>query len=266
MRMCSLSSGSSANSIYVGSGSTNVLIDAGLSGAATQRGLNSFGYSMEDMDAVFITHEHSDHIRGLGVLSRRWKKEVYATAGTIRGIERSSCRVDPGLFHEVRPDEERDFGSLRVLPIRTSHDAGEPVGYKFRDASGCCMGIMTDLGCFDDYTVESLKGVQALILEANHDVRMLEAGPYPYALKNRIRSEKGHLSNEQCAVLLLKLMEKNPELSCVILGHLSQENNYEALALETVRQAAKRGEREMGRKAPRILVAGRDRRSELVEL
>lgn len=234
MRLCSIASGSSGNCIYVGSDATHLLVDVGISGKRTEQGLNTLGISAGELDGILITHEHADHISGLGVLSRKYGIPVYATAGTIEEMKRckSLGNVDEGLFHIIRADEKFSIKDLIIDPMRISHDAAEPVAYRVRYGDKK-IAIATDLGFYNDYIVESLKGMDAVLLEANHDVNMLQVGPYPYYLKQRILGDKGHLSNENCGRLLSRILHDN--LQAILLGHLSQENNLPELAYETVR-------------------------------
>lgn len=234
MRLCSIASGSSGNCIYVGSDATHLLVDVGVSGKRTELGLNSLGLSAAELDGILITHEHADHISGLGVLSRKYGIPVYATRGTIEEMKssRSLGKVDESLFHPIKAEEKFSIKDLIVDPMKISHDAAEPVAYRIRHGKKK-VGIATDLGLFDDYIVESLKDMDALLLEANHDVNMLQVGPYPYYLKQRILGDRGHLSNENCGRLLSRLL--HDKLQAIVLGHLSQENNLPELAYETVR-------------------------------
>lgn len=234
MRMCSIASGSSGNCIYAGSDSTHLLIDTGISGKRTENGLQVLDLSMRDIDGIFITHEHVDHIHGLGVLSRKYQIPIYCTAGTKRGILADSRigYVDGELIQVIGPDQKYVVKDMVITPIRISHDAAEPVGYKI--SHGKQKGaVVTDLGVYNDYIVEHLKGMDILFLEANHDVNMLQVGSYPYPLKQRILGERGHLSNEASGELLCRIL--HDDLKAVVLSHLSKENNLPELAYETVR-------------------------------
>ena len=219
MELCSIASGSSGNCIYVGTEATHLLVDAGISGKRTECGLNSLGLSGRDLDGILITHEHSDHISGLGVMSRKYHIPIYATAGTIEAIRSNSSlgRIEEELFVPIEADKTFILKDIQVSPMRTSHDAVCPVAYRFRHGRQK-IAIATDLGTYNDYTVECLKGMDVLFLEANHDVNMLQVGPYPYSLKQRILGELLH-----------------DKLQAVVLGHLSRENNMPQLAYETVR-------------------------------
>ena len=234
MRLCSIASGSSGNCVYVGSDTTHLLMDVGVSGKRTEEGLKELGLSMRDIDGIFITHEHADHISGLGVLARKYGVPVYATRGTINAIcqMKTMGNIDRELFQVIEPDEKYVIKDLTVCPMRISHDAADPVAYRIA-SEGKKIGIATDLGCYNDYTVECLKNMDLLYLEANHDIHMLQVGPYPYYLKQRILGDRGHLSNESAGRLLCRLL--HDKLQTIILGHLSKENNMPELAYEAVR-------------------------------
>ncbi len=257
MKFCSIASGSSGNCIYAGSSATSLLVDAGISGKRIEAGLRGIEQTTEDIDGILVTHEHSDHIKGLGVLARRYGIPIYATAGTIAAIRESGSvgKIPEGLLRTVRADIPFEIGDLSVMPFRVSHDAAEPVGYRIAHEGKSC-AVATDMGCYDDYIVERLQGLDVLLLEANHDVRMLEAGRYPYYLKRRILGEKGHLSNETSGQLLGRLLHDS--VREIFLGHLSQENNYEALAYETVCDEVTFGDNPYRSKDFNISIAHRD--------
>lgn len=234
MRFCSIASGSSGNCIYTGSDTTNILIDAGISAKKTIEGLCKLDVKPTELDGILITHEHSDHIKGIGILCRKYNIPIYATKGTIEGIKSASSlgEIDDALFNVVKADEKFFIKDLCINPMKISHDAKEPVAYRvsYEDKR---VAVITDLGYFDDYTVESLKGVDILMAEANHDIRMLQVGPYPYYLKQRILSDHGHLSNENSGRMISRLL--HDDMKAIVLGHLSKENNLPELAYETVR-------------------------------
>ena len=234
MRLCSIASGSSGNCVYVGTDTTHLLVDVGISGKRVEAGLQELGIGMRDIDGVFLTHEHADHISGLGVLARKYGVPVYGTGGTLGAVRANPSlgTIDEELFHYVKADEKLTVKDVTLYPIRTSHDAAEPVAYRVSHDKKK-IGIITDLGCYNDYTVECLRDLDLLYLEANHDVNMLQVGPYPYYLKQRILGRKGHLSNEAAGKLLSRLL--HDRMQAVVLGHLSQENNLPELAYETVR-------------------------------
>ena len=210
------------------------MIDVGISGKRVECGMNDFGYTTSDMEAILITHEHSDHISGLGVISRKYGLPIYATRGTIDAVMMCGNlgTIDPSLFHVIEPDCDVTIGELTIHPIRVSHDAAEPVAYLVKDDKHK-VGVITDLGEYDDYIIDNISGLDAMLLEANHDIKMLQAGPYPYPLKQRILSARGHLSNESSGKLLSSVL--HDDMDKVLLGHLSHENNYSELALESVK-------------------------------
>ena len=234
MRLCSLYSGSSGNCIYVGSDHANILIDVGVSAKKVTAALESIDVKPEELDAVLITHEHSDHIGGLGVFLRKYGIPVYGTGKTLEAVSRYSNlgKVDFSLFHGIRPEESFSISDIYVKAVSTWHDAIDPVCYTLTDGNKK-ISVATDLGDFDGHIVDALSGADAMLIEANHDVRMLEVGPYPYPLKQRILSRRGHLSNERGGQLVRELL--NDHIRGIYLGHLSKENNYPELAFETVK-------------------------------
>lgn len=265
MRMCSIASGSSGNCIYIGTEATHLLVDAGISCKRTVEGLGRLGLTGKDIDGILVTHEHSDHIGGLGVLCRKFGIPVYATKGTIAAIKKVSNlgEIDDSLFHVVRADEKFILKDITVNPMKISHDAAQPAAYRFQYGNRR-MAVATDLGTYDDYTVECLRGMDVLLLEANHDINMLQVGPYPYALKQRILGNKGHLSNELSGRLLSRLLHDN--LKTVFLGHLSKENNLAELAYETVRLEISMADNPYKPDDFPIFVADRSEISRLVEI
>lgn len=265
MRFCTIASGSSGNCTYVGSDHTHLLVDAGISCKRVEKGLNSLEISARDLDGILITHEHSDHISGLGVLSRKFGIPIYTTGGTADAILRSGKLGDipDGLFHEIREDEPFAIKDFEICPFTIPHDAAQPVGYRL-ETDGKSVGIATDLGKYTEYIIDHLKQLDALLLEANHDIRMLQVGRYPYYLKQRIMGDRGHLSNENAGRLLCELL--HDDLKAVFLGHLSKENNYEELAYETVCSEVTLGDNPYQSKDFRIQVAKRDAVSDLVTI
>ena len=234
MRLCSIASGSSGNCIYTGSENTHLLVDAGISAKKVEEGLKKLQLEGKDIDGLLITHEHSDHIQGVGVLARRYGFPIYATGGTIARMKASKSlgAVDAGLYNVIRADQRFMIKDVEVEPFSISHDAAEPVAYRF-SCRGRSAAVATDMGVYTDYIVEHLKELDVLLLEANHDIRMLQVGPYPYPLKQRIMGECGHLSNESAGQLLCRIL--HDQMKQIYLGHLSKENNYAELAYETVK-------------------------------
>lgn len=265
MRLLAIASGSSGNSIYIGDDTTHILIDAGISGKRIEAGLNAIGVSGKDLDAIFVTHEHADHISGLGVMARKYDVPIYTTAGTIRGITcaRSVGEIDEQLFQPLRRNENISVGSLLIQAVPVSHDAADPVCYRVTNGKRS-VAVATDMGCYDDSVVDCLKGMDALLLEANHDIHMLQVGPYPYYLKQRILGDRGHLSNEASGRLLAKLL--HDDLKHILLGHLSRENNIPELAREAVRLEITMGDNPYQASDFSIEVARRSEPSELIEV
>ena len=265
MRMCSIASGSSGNCIYVGSDNHHILIDAGISGKRVEAGLRELELSGKDIDGILLTHEHSDHIKGLGVLARKYGVPIYATPGTAGAVKAMSGlgRIDDSLFVEIHADQDFQIGDLKVSPFHISHDAAEPVAYRIACGEKK-MAVATDLGVYTDYTVEHLKGLDVLLLEANHDIHMLQVGAYPYYLKQRISGDLGHLSNETAGKLLCEVL--HDDLKAIVLGHLSKENNYAELAYETVKLELALGDTPYKPEDFPLSVASREERSACIEI
>lgn len=263
MELCSIASGSSGNCIYAGTDCTHLLVDAGISGKRIEAGLNSIELKTADMQGILITHEHIDHIGGLGVVARRYGIPMYATAETIDAVLRTKTvgKIDETLFHPIEPNVEFTIGDVTIEPISISHDAANPVAYKMSQGEKS-LAVITDLGKYDKNIVDKLQNLDVLLLEANHDVQMLQVGAYPYPLKQRILGERGHLSNEASGQLLGKLLHN--DFNTVILGHLSMENNYEELAYETVRLEVTMGENPYQGSDFPMFVAKRDEVSPVV--
>ena len=257
LELCSIASGSSGNCICVGDDNTHVLIDAGISGKRIENGLNELDLKTAEMQGILITHEHIDHIAGLGVLARRYGIPIYTTEGTADAIlhTKSVGQIDEDLFQIIHPGRRFTIGDLTFHPISVSHDAADPVAYRvFCDNKS--VAVVTDLGTFNQNIIDELQGLDALLLEANHDVNMLQMGIYPYPLKQRILGDKGHLSNERSGQLLCHLL--HDDFKSVILGHLSKENNYEELAYEAVRLEVTMGDNPYKAKDFPMYVAKRD--------
>jgi phosphoribosyl 1,2-cyclic phosphodiesterase len=231
LAVCTLASGSKGNATYISDGETSILVDAGLSGVEIQRRLASRDLSPEDLDAIIVTHEHSDHVRGVGILSRRYKLPVYINPRTHKAAPRI------GKLHETKPFEcgtTFHISKMTIHPFAISHDAEDPAGFTIGQ-NGTTVGIATDLGIATSMVRQHLKRCALLILEANHDPTMLETGPYPWPLKQRIRGRTGHLSNPDSKQLLKKL--QHDDLQHVILGHLSEINNTPQKAFDEVIKA-----------------------------
>ena len=265
MRLVSIASGSSGNCIYVGSDHSHILVDAGISNKRIEQGLNEIGLKGSELDGIVITHEHSDHTKGLGVLARKYGVPLYGTKETLDEV---SKQKDLGeypreLYHPISPDVDFFIGDLEVKPFSIDHDAANPVAYRIQHDHKS-VAVATDMGHYDQYIIDHLQGLDALLLESNHDVNMLQAGPYPYYLKRRILGDHGHLSNENAGRLLCCILHDN--LKRILLGHLSKENNYEELAYETVKLEITDGDNPFKASDFSIAVAGRDRMSEIITI
>ncbi len=265
MRFASLASGSSGNCTYIGTDHTHLLIDAGISCRRIDENLKSLGVRGDELSAVLITHEHTDHIQGLKVFCKKHHVPVYATSKTIEVLKHmdSKGELDAELFRPVLPDGEIAVGDFLVRPFSNSHDAVDPVGYRVSDGKYSA-AVATDLGIYSEYTIQNLIGLDVLLLESNHDIRMLEAGPYPFPLKRRILGARGHLSNESAGRLLNEILHEG--MRHVFLGHISKDNNFEELARETVCTEIETGNCPYHAQDFPITTAHRDSMSEVINL
>ena len=230
MKFCSLYSGSSGNSLFVSNNSTKILIDAGLSGKRIQSAMDAIKEDPREIGGIMVTHEHSDHIHGVGVLSRRFDLPIYANEKTWAAMKKDLGKI---AEHNVKIfDFEAPFiiQDLQIEAFKTSHDAADSAGFVVSDGKSR-LGIATDSGIITPEMRSALCGCDLVVLESNHDVSMLEAGSYPFYLKQRIKSDFGHLSNETAGDLALALVQEGTRK--LVLAHLSQENNYPLLAYET---------------------------------
>jgi phosphoribosyl 1,2-cyclic phosphodiesterase len=228
MKICLLASGSKGNSILVESGKTRLLIDAGLSARELRKRLDSIGVEAESLDALLITHEHGDHVRGLGPLVRQLELPVYLQTDLAVKLPDVG---KPGCVREFADGEEFTIKDLTIRPFAITHDCLAPVGFTL-DGEGGKVGMATDLGVVTRLVTECLQGCRALVLETNHDEELLRDGPYPWKLKQRVRSNHGHLSNNAAGNLLQSLLWNG--LETVFLGHLSETNNRPDLAVDAV--------------------------------
>lgn len=225
MRFSVLGSGSKGNAVYIESGNSGLLIDAGFSGKELAARLERIDRDIDDVDGIFLTHEHDDHIVGAGVLSRKRKIPIFANLGTFLAGERRIGK--PHDVEEFLTGEEMAWRDLQIRSFRISHDTADPVGFVVSDGR-TRLGYCTDTGKVTQLMLQRLRGCQALILEFNHNLEMLRHGPYPLALQQRVRSNTGHLSNEQGAACLGELF--GGHLQIIVLAHLSETNNTPALA------------------------------------
>ena len=233
IKFCSLSSGSDGNCQYIETGNSRILIDAGFSGKKIEGLLSSIGVCPTTLDGIFVTHEHIDHSRGVGVLSRRYDLPIFANNNTWIGMNSTIGKIREKNTRIFNTEDYLDLKDITINPILVSHDAREPVGYIifYKNVK---ISIITDTGWVNDKIISKIKDSNFYLMESNHDVDMLRNGTYPWPLKQRISSQHGHLSNDDAAEALGDVLSGNGET--VLLAHLSQDNNRPELAYETVRR------------------------------
>lgn len=261
MKFSPLYSGSSGNCSIVSSGGTSVLVDAGMPGRAIVSALEDVGADPKKLAGIVVTHEHSDHIKGIGVISRKFDIPVYANEGTWKAMAPMIGDIAMRNIRTFVTGQNFYIGDIDLTPFPISHDAAEPVGYSFF-AKGARLVYMTDTGHITKALQETAAGADLLFLESNHDIDMLKNGPYPYLLKKRILSEKGHLSNAAAGDMLTSLYTTG--VRRVILAHLSRENNTESVAYNTVR--GKLADEGIGENDFFVAVAHRDRVTGIFEI
>lgn len=233
MKICTLASGSSGNAIYIEAGNKKVLVDVGISGKSMAKALeDQVGICPTELDAILVTHEHKDHVKGVGIVSRRYDVPIYATEGTWLGMEDCLGKIAEHNRRYLKADDCLELGELKIEACPISHDANDPVGYCFheKNKSG---GVVTDSGIFTARMEEAYKQADCLVIEANHDPKLLATGKYPVYLKKRVASSVGHLSNYAAGHALSRVISDKTKK--IILAHLSEENNTPQLALDTIR-------------------------------
>lgn len=239
IKFYSLTSGSSGNCTFVSDGKTNILIDCGMNGKAVSNRLNKIDANASDIDAILLTHEHTDHISGAGVISRRFDIPIYATQNTLSAMINSKCPIGKIAEKNLLPvskDTDFEIGSIGFNAFSIPHDSADPVGYNIYVENGKRkLSVATDMGKVDKNVVSKLLGSESILLESNHDIFMLQNGGYPFSLKQRILSAKGHLSNESCAKIAACLVKNGTKK--ITLGHLSSENNLPKIAYNTSKTA-----------------------------
>lgn len=231
LEFCSLYSGSSGNCLFVRSKNTKLLIDCGTSCKKICDGLASIDSSIEDIDAILVTHEHSDHVQGLGMVSKKFNIPVYANLETWNAMQKQKEKIDEGNINVFKNDEDFFFNDLTIHPFSTPHDAANPCGFNIHNGKRK-ISIATDLGHMDNEIFNQLQESSFVLLESNYDPEILKVSKYPFHLKQRIAGPHGHLSNETAGKTISALMKK--DLKEVMLGHLSKENNFPELAYQTV--------------------------------
>ena len=229
-RFCSLFSGSSGNCTYISAGDSGILIDAGVSAKRIREALAARDIDPASIRGIFVTHEHSDHIGGVRVLANQYGCPVYASKGTLAGMDKANALPSGQLF-ALGAGESVAVGDLQITAFATPHDTPESTGYAVETADGTRLAVATDMGELLPAVFDILCGCDVVLLESNHDVKMLRAGPYPPFLQDRILSNRGHLSNAACATALPALV--NAGVSQILLGHLSEKNNTPTLAYDT---------------------------------
>ena len=231
LKFCSLYSGSSGNCLFVSTNNTKVLIDCGTSCKKICEGLASIDSSIEDIDAILVTHEHSDHIQSLGMVSKKFDIPVYANLETWNAMEKQKEKISSENIKLFENDKNFLLNDLTIVPFSTPHDAANPCGFSIHNGKKR-LSIATDLGYMDNKIFEELQSSSFVLLESNYEPELLDASRYPFHLKQRIKGPNGHLSNETAGKTIAELMKK--DLKEVILGHLSKENNFPELAYKTV--------------------------------
>lgn len=233
IKFCSLSSGSSGNCQYIETDRMKILVDGGLSGKKIKSLLDSIDVSPTAIDCILVTHEHRDHSKGVGVMSRRYDIPILANENTWVNMERIIGEIKDKNIKILETDKDFQLKDLGIHPFRTFHDAAEPIGLCFYHKN-VKISIMTDTGWVNNDMKKIIEGSSLYMLESNHDIDMLKGGKYPLYLKRRILGTKGHLSNLEAGKILSELLTGNGET--VLLAHLSQENNKPDLAHKTVKQ------------------------------
>ncbi len=229
-RLYPLFSGSTGNSYYIGSAERGILIDAGRSAKQIENALKEREIDLRSVQAIFVTHEHTDHAQGVRVLAARYNIKVYSSMGTMNAMNEKGLINDKVDVSPITLDGMEKY-DMKIKPFNISHDCAEGYGYIVETNDGRKTAFATDTGVITNEIMDSLKGCDTVVLESNHDIGMLENGPYPYILKKRIMSEYGHLSNDNCAKTAVELIRNGT--TRLILAHLSRENNMPVLAEQT---------------------------------
>ncbi|MBC2346753.1 MBL fold metallo-hydrolase [Listeria welshimeri] len=233
IRFSILASGSSGNATLIETGDQKILVDCGLSGKKMEGLFAQVGRNMNDLDAILITHEHSDHIKGLGVLARKYKLPIYANAKTWKAMDNMIGEVSSDQKFQFDMETVKSFGSMQVESFGVSHDAIEPMFYIFHNGNKKFV-MITDTGYVSDRMKGHIAGADAYLFESNHDVEMLRMGRYPWNIKRRILGDEGHVSNEDAAIAMSEVI--TDQTKRIYLGHLSKDNNMKELARMSVTQ------------------------------
>ncbi|MCR5147328.1 MAG: MBL fold metallo-hydrolase [Clostridia bacterium] len=230
-KFCSLFSGSSGNSLFVRTDKTKILVDCGESAKKIVNSLSDININIEDIDAILVTHEHIDHVKSLGTLSKKYNIPVYTNIETLNAMPEQANKINSDYIHLFNFDKDFSIGDLQIHPFPIPHDAANPCAFNiFKDDKK--ISIATDIGHITPEIMKNLEKSTFLLLESNYDPNTLKCSPYPYHLKERISGPYGHLSNDNAGATISKLI--NSGLKNVMLGHLSKENNFPELAYKTV--------------------------------
>lgn len=254
MNLCSLRSSSSGNAILVYNQKTKILTDCGISGKIAENALIEAGISPLEISALLVTHEHIDHIKGVGILSRRYNIPIFANEKTWNEMHGIIGNIDEKDIKIIKNYEDFEIGDIGVKSFEIPHDAADPVGYSFF-SDNKKISVATDIGVLKKSLFSAIQKSDIVLLESNHDINMLDIGSYPFPLKQRIKSDIGHLSNDdagKAAEFLVRMGTEN-----IMLGHLSKENNYPLLAFKTVENILNNADIKVG-KDVKLKVAGRD--------
>ncbi len=230
MRLCALGSGSRGNATLIDSGNTRLLIDCGFAARELEERAQQADFCLTELDAILVTHEHGDHIRGVGAVSRRYQVPVFSTHGSLRSGKCGKLTQNQTISPHA---ENFSIGDIEVQPVAVPHDAAEPCQFIFK-AANKRLGILTDLGCITPLIKQAYQQLDMLLLECNHDTQMLHDGPYPPALQRRVGGDYGHLNNQQ-AMTLLEQMDL-PALQQLVIGHLSEKNNHPEKVMQAVEE------------------------------
>ena len=234
LKFCSLASGSSGNCQYIASEGYSILLDAGLTGKYIENCIKGIGEKIEVVSGILVTHEHSDHVKAVGILSRLFNIPIYANTNTWNAMKDKVGEIKEDNIKLFETGTDFMIGDINIRPFGISHDAIEPVAYSFYHDK-VKISVTTDLGYVSQEVLEEMMGSDLLMLESNHDVEMLKVGRYPWFIKKRVLSDKGHISNETAGEAIVQLMHSSRPVTNVLLGHISKENNFPELAYEAVR-------------------------------
>lgn len=236
VRFSVLASGSTGNAFYIESNEDKLLVDAGLSGKQLDRLFQEAGADPKQLSGILVTHEHSDHIKGLGIFARKYKLPIYANEKTWKAMDKQLGKLTADQRFHFEANKVKTFGTMDVESFSVSHDAADPMFFAFH-AQGKKVALVTDLGYVSEHIKKTVEDADAYVFEANHDVSMLQMGHYPWNVKRRILGDSGHVSNEDCGLALSDIISNKTKR--VYLAHLSKDNNMKELARMSVHQVLK---------------------------